>query len=56
METAQFVAPLCDMAGEIARHLADRLHQHRVVSDAELEDLVDPPDEQVAVGFRHADQ
>ena len=51
----QIVGRMClarfDMAGEIAGHLPDRGHQRVVVLDAELEDPVDPFDEEVAVLF-----
>ena len=43
------------MAGEIGAHLLDRAHQGVVVLDAELEDLVDPFDEEVAVLFGDAE-
>ena len=43
---------ILDMAGEIGAHLLDRGHQRVIVFDAELEDAVDPFDEELAVLFR----
>src|SRR6476646_3333582 len=43
------------LVDEIEGHLLNRLHQDGLVLDAELEYLVNPFDEPVAVGFRNAE-
>ena len=45
---------LLDLDGEILHHLLKGLHERGVVGGAELQDLVDPLDEQIAVVLGHA--